>query len=246
MDTTSQSYKIKLGLFILGGLVLFAAVLFIIGKKNNLFTPVFTLSTSFNNVSGLQVGNNIRFSGITIGTVDDITIVNDSIVKVTMMLKNSVKKFIKSDSKAIIASDGIIGDKLVIISQGSAESPIVKEGQLIESEEPIETGEIIASLQISAANAEVITEQLAEVMIKVNSGNGTLGRLIQDPTIANNLSQTMQNMKTSSQGLTENMEAAKESFLLKGYFNRKKKAAAKKAADKKAADQKAAEQKKKG
>jgi phospholipid/cholesterol/gamma-HCH transport system substrate-binding protein len=246
MDTTSQSYKIKLGLFILGGLVLFAAVLFIIGKKNNLFTPVFTLSTSFNNVSGLQVGNNIRFSGITIGTVDDITIVNDSIVKVTMVLKNSVKKFIKADSKAIIASDGIIGDKLVIISQGSAESPIVKEGQLIDSEEPIETGEIIASLQISAANAEVITEQLAEVMIKVNSGNGTLGRLIQDPTIANNLSQTMQNMKTSSQGLTENMEAAKESFLLKGYFNRKKKAAAKKEAEKKAADQKAAEQKKKG
>lgn len=246
MDTTSQSYKIKLGLFILGGLVLFAAVLFIIGKKNNLFTPVFTLSAAFNNVSGLQTGNNIRFSGITIGTVDDITIINDSTVKVAMTLKHSIKKFIKADSKAIIASDGIIGDKLVIISQGSTESPIVKEGQLLESEEPVETGEIMASLQVTAANAEVITEQLAEVMIKVNSGNGTLGRLIQDPTIANNLSQTMQNMKTSSQGLTENMEAAKESFLLKGYFNRKKKAAAKKEADKKAADLKAAEEKKKG
>jgi phospholipid/cholesterol/gamma-HCH transport system substrate-binding protein len=245
MDTTSQSYKIKLGLFILGGLLLFAVVLFVIGKKNNLFTPVFTLSAAFNNVSGLQVGNNIRFSGITIGTVDDITIVNDSIVKVTMVLKTSVKKFIKADSKAVIASDGIIGDKLVIISQGSGESPIVKEGQLLESEEPIETADIIASLQVSAANAEVITDQLAEVMIKVNNGNGTLGRLIQDPTIANNLSQTMQNMKTSSQGLTENMEAAKESFLLKGYFNRKKKAAAKKAAEKKAAEEKAAEQKKK-
>lgn len=246
MDTTSQSYKIKLGLFILGGLLLFAVVLFVIGKKNNLFTPVFTLSAAFNNVSGLQVGNNIRFSGITIGTVDDITIVNDSIVKVTMVLKTSVKKFIKADSKAVIASDGIIGDKLVIISQGSGESPIIKEGQLLESEEPIETADIIASLQVSAANAEVITDQLAEVMIKVNNGNGTLGRLIQDPTIANNLSQTMQNMKTSSQGLTENMEAAKESFLLKGYFNRKKKAAAKKAADKKEAEEKAAEQKKKG
>lgn len=246
MDTTSKSYKIKLGLFIIGGLVLFAAVLFIIGKKNNLFTPVFTLCAAFNNVSGLQVGNNVRFSGITIGTVDDIMIINDSTVKVTMVIKNSVKKFIKADSKAIIASDGIIGDKLVIISQGSGESPIVKEGQLLESEEPVETGEIMASLQITAANAEVITEQLAEVMIKVNSGNGTLGRLIQDPTIANNLSQTMQNMKTSSQGLTENMEAAKENFLLKGYFNRKKKAAAKKAADKKAAELKAAEEKTKG
>ena len=238
MDTTSQSYKIKLGLFILCGMVLFAAVLFIIGRKNNLFTPVFSISAAFNNVSGLQAGNNIRFSGITIGTVDDISIINDSTVKVVMVIKNSVKKFIKEDSKAVIASDGIIGDKLVIISQGSSESPIIKEGQLLESEEPVETGEIMASLQISAANAEVITEQLAEVMVKVNSGNGTLGRLIQDPTIANNLSQTMQNMKTSSQGLTENMEAAKENFLLKGYFNRKKKAAAKKAAERKATEEK--------
>lgn len=63
MDTTSQSYKIKLGLFIVGGIALLAIVLFIIGKKNNLFTPVFTISAAFNNVSGLQVGNNIRFSG---------------------------------------------------------------------------------------------------------------------------------------------------------------------------------------
>ena len=238
MDTTSQGYKIRLGVFILLGMLLFAAVLFIIGRKNNLFTPVFSISASFNNVSGLQTGNNIRFSGITIGTVDDITIVNDSTVKVVLVIKSSVRNFIKADSKAVIASDGFIGDKLVIISQGSSESPIVKEGQLLESEEPVETGEIMASLQIAAANAEVITEQLAEVMVKVNSGNGTLGRLIQDPTIANNLSQTMQNMKTSSQGLTENMEAAKENFLLKGYFNRKKKAAAKKAAERKATEEK--------
>mgnify|MGYP001240257126 CR=1 FL=1 len=244
MDTASQSYKIKLGLFILGAFLLLAALLFFIGKKNNLFTPVFTITSTFYNVSGLQVGNNIRFSGITVGTVDDIQIINDSTVKVVMVIRNNVRKFIKADSKAIIGSEGIIGDRLVIISQGTTESPIVKQGQLLESEEPVETDEIMASLQITAANAEIITEQLAEVMIKVNSGNGTLGRLIQDPTIANNLSQTMQNMKTSSQGLTENMEAAKENFLLRGYFNRKKKAAAKKAADKNAADKKAAEQKK--
>jgi phospholipid/cholesterol/gamma-HCH transport system substrate-binding protein len=246
METTSQSYKVRLGLFILGGLLLLAALLFVIGKKNNLFTPVFTISSTFYNVSGLQVGNNIRFSGITVGTVDDIAIINDSTVKVMMVLRNNVRKFIKADSKAIIGSEGIIGDRLIIISQGSTESPVVKEGQLLESEEPVETDEIMASLQITAANAEIITEQLAEVMIKVNTGNGTLGRLIQDPTIANNLSQTMQNMKTSSQGLSENMEAVKENFLFRGYFNKKRKAAEKKAADKKAAELKAAEEKKKG
>lgn len=231
MEAKSQSYKVRLGLFILGGILLFGIVLFIIGKKNNLFTPVFKLAATFYNVSGLQVGNNIRFSGITIGTVDDIRIINDSTVRVEMMLQREMKKFIKTDSKAVIGSEGLIGDRLIVISQGSSDSAIIKEGQLLESEEPVETDEIMASLQITAANAEIITEQLAEIMVKVNSGNGTLGRLISDPTIANNLSKSMQNIKQSSEGLNENMEAVKGNFLFKGYYNRKRRAAEKKAAE---------------
>ncbi len=85
----------------------------------------------------------------------------------------------------------------------------------------------MSSLRISAGNAEIITEQLAEIMYKINSGNGTLGRLIQDSTIAENINQTIVNLKKSSKGLDENMEAAKHNFLLKGYFNKKDKAAAK-------------------
>ena len=91
----------------------------------------------------------------------------------------------------------------------------------------MKTDAIMASLQISAGNAEVITGQLSEIMTKINSGNGTLGRLIADSTIANNLSNTMLNLKKSTKGLDENMEAAKHNFLLKGYFNKKDKAAAK-------------------
>lgn len=243
METHTQNYKIRLGLFIIGGIVLLVVAIFIVGKKNNLFNPVFKLTSSFYNVSGLQVGNNIRFSGITIGSVDNIKIINDSTVRVEMLIKKDVKQFIKSDSKAAIGSEGIIGDRLIIISQGSAEATEVKAGQTLESTEPIETDEIMASLQITAANTEIITDQLSEVMIKINSGNGTLGRLINDPTIANNLSQSMSNIKSSSEGLNENMEAVKENFLFKGYYNRKKKAADKKAAELKAAQQKAAEQK---
>jgi phospholipid/cholesterol/gamma-HCH transport system substrate-binding protein len=83
----------------------------------------------------------------------------------------------------------------------------------------------MASLQVTAANAEVITQQLAEVMTKINRGRGTLGRLIQDTTIAENLNQTIVNLKTGSKGLDENMKAAKHSFLFKGYFKKKAKAA---------------------
>jgi len=227
MDTYTQKFKIRLGLFVAVGLAIFVFAIFIIGKQKNLFNPVFRLTTTFYNVSGLQVGNNIRFSGINVGTVDNISIINDSTVLVVMMIKEEVKKYIRSDSEAAIGSEGLIGDKLVIITQGSNDSQAVKEGQYLLSEEPVEMDAIMASLKLTADNAAIISYELADIMVKVNSGTGTLGRLIRDSTIAGNLNQTMQNLKSSSKGLDENMNAAKENFLFKGYFNRKAKAARK-------------------
>jgi phospholipid/cholesterol/gamma-HCH transport system substrate-binding protein len=247
MDTHTQKFKIRLGLFIAGGISLFLLAIFIIGKQKNLFNPVFGLTSTFYNVSGLQVGNNIRFSGINVGTVDNITIINDSTVKVDMLIKKEVKQFIKSDCKVAIGSEGLIGDRLLVITQGSSDGSLAKEGQQLTSSEPIETDAIMASLAVTAGNAEIISQELAEIMIKVNSGNGTLGKLIQDSSLAENFNQTMKNLKNSSKGLDENMEAAKHNFLLKGYFTKKEKAAEKlkkEAEEKKAEEQKAKEEKK--
>ena len=227
MDTYTQKFKVRLGLFVAGGLALFVLAIFIIGKQKNLFNPVFKLTSTFYNVSGLQVGNNIRFSGINVGTVDKISIINDSTVRVDLMIKKEVNQFIKSDCEVTIGSEGLIGDRLIIITQGSSDASLAREGQQLLSSEPVETDAIMASLQVTADNAAVISYQLAEIMIKINSGNGTLGRLIQDSTIAENLNQTIVNLKKSTKGLDENMNAAKENFLLKGYFNRKARAAEK-------------------
>jgi len=231
METHTPQFKVRLGLFVAGGLALFVLAIFIIGKQKNLFNPVFKLTTTFYNVSGLQVGNNIRFSGIVIGTVDNIGIINDSTVRVGMLIRKEVKQFIKSDSQVAIGSEGLIGDRLLIISQGSFDAPLVREGEQLESVEPVETDAIMLNLKVTAENAEVITRELAEIMLKINTGEGTLGRLIQDTTIARNIDQTIINLKKSSKGLDENMEAAKHNFLLKGFFNRKAKAAEKKAAE---------------
>jgi len=238
MDTHTPQFKVRLGLFVAGGLALFVLAIFIIGKQKNLFNPVFKLTTTFYNVSGLQVGNNIRFSGIVIGTVDNIAIINDSTVKVDMLIKKEVKQFIKSDSEVAVGSEGLIGDRLLVISQGSFDAPLAREGEQLESVEPVETDAIMLSLKVTAENAEIITQELAEIMTKINSGDGTLGRLIQDTTIARNIDQTIINLKKSSKGLDENMEAAKHNFLLKGFFNKKARAAEKKAAEEKAKEEK--------
>lgn len=224
METHSDKFKLRLGLFVAGGLALFVIAIFVIGKQKNLFNPVYRLTASFYNISGLQVGNNIRFSGINVGTVDNINIINDSTVKVTLMIKKEIRQFIKKDSEVTIGSEGLIGDRLMVISQGSNESSVAQEGDELQAFEPVETDAIMASIQITAGNAEVITQQLAEIMTKINNGNGTLSRLIQDSTIAKNLDQTILNLRQSSKGLNENMQAAKHNFLFKGYFNRKARA----------------------
>lgn len=222
MDTTTNKFKLRLGIFVLTGIVIFFAAIFLIGKQKNLFNPVFKVRANFQNVGGLQVGNIVRFSGINIGTVDKIAFLNDTTVRVEMLIKKDVQKFIKDDSQAGIGSEGIIGDKVVVLSQGNS-SGIIKENQLIASNEPSDTDAMMRSLQVTADNAAVASEEIAEILMKVNRGDGTLGRLIQDKSIADDLDKTMENLKKSSKGLNENMEAAKHNFLLKGYFKKKEK-----------------------
>lgn len=231
MDTHTPKFKIRLGIFVAGGLAIFIFAIFIIGKQKNLFNPVLKLNTTFYNVSGLQVGNNIRFSGINVGTVDNLKIINDSTVIVEMLIRKEVQQFIKTDCVVAIGSEGLIGDRLLIITQGGTNTPLAKENQRLSSVEPVETDAIMASLQVTADNAAIISDQLAEIMVKLNGGQGTLGRLISDSTVADNLDQTILNLKKSTRGLNENMNAAKENFLLRGYFKRQEKEAEEKKAE---------------
>ncbi|HLP74588.1 MAG TPA: MlaD family protein [Bacteroidales bacterium] len=238
METHSIKFKIRLGLFVLAGSALFIIAIFLIGKQKNLFNPVFRVSTTFSNVSGLQVGNNVRFAGINVGTVGNISIINDSTVKVDMLIRSTARHFIKDDCVVTMGSEGIIGDRILVIMQGGPSSSLVKDGQLLLSKDPVETDELMNSLHETVMNAEIISGELAQIMIKINSGQGTLGKLIQDTTIARNLDATIINLKNSSKGLDDNMNAAKDNILLRGYFRRKEREAAKAAAAKETAKNK--------
>jgi phospholipid/cholesterol/gamma-HCH transport system substrate-binding protein len=210
MDNYSSTFKARLGLFIAVGLAIFVIAIFFIGKQQNLFNPVFKVTAHFKNVSGLQVGNNVRFSGINVGIVDNIRIINDSTVQVDMLIRKNVQVFIKSDSEATIGSSGIIGDRVLTLAQGSNSAAMVQEGQHLKSIEPTETDAIIASLNNTAANVEIIAHELAAVMLNINSGKGMLGQLIVDSTIAGNVSQTIANFMKSSEGVDQTIEATKE------------------------------------
>ena len=269
----------KLGLFVSVGLLLFIVGIYVIGKQKNLFGSNFRLQSKFKTVSGLKVGNNVRFSGINIGTVDEIRLLKDTSVLVVLVIKKEVQQFIKSDATASIGSDGLMGDKVLTISPGGEASAIVKEDAMIVSQPSVEMEELMTSVKTSLDNAGVITGQLAEFTYKMNNGKGALSKLISDEDFSSSLKSTLTNLETSSnefakfttqmnngegalsklsdpefgekldstmsnlqagtKGLSENMEAAKNNILLRGYFKKKKKAEAKKqAALKKEAEKK--------
>jgi phospholipid/cholesterol/gamma-HCH transport system substrate-binding protein len=218
---THSNFKIRLGIFVICGIALLIVSIFYIGRQKHLFNPVFKLSSMFKNISGLQIGNNVRFSGINVGTVDNIQIINDTTVVVDVIIDKNVQRFIKTDCFVTIGSEGLIGDKIINITQGSSKTESIQDGQFLRSIEPVETDAILNSLKVTGENAEIVSDQLAQILYKINSGKGTFGMLINDTTMATNINSTIHNLKTSSKGLGENMEAAKHNILFRGYFKKK-------------------------
>jgi len=224
-----SNYKWKLGLFAVMALVIAVTAIYFIGKQKNKFGSVLHINALFKSVSGLKIGSNVRFGGIDIGTVDDIGFVSDTSVQVQMIIQNKVQKFIKKDAIASIGSEGLMGDKVVTITPGTTGQEPVTEGSTLASHPAIETEAIMASLKTSADNAAIITSNLADISSRITKGRGALGKLLNDTTLSSNISSTMKNLKKSSEGLNENMEAAKHNFLLRGYFKKKEKQKQKKA-----------------
>ena len=244
----------KLGMFVIIGLVLFVGTIYFVGRQKNLFGSTFILKAQFKTVSGLKEGNNVRFSGINIGTVDAIELITDTTVLVDMIIKKDVQKFIKTNAIASIGSDGLMGDKVLTITAGNGNAETIGNNALIASKNAVEMADIMSSLKTSVDNAGVITGQLAEVSYKINNGNGALSKLISDEGFSNSikgtltnlqastnefshftanlnkgalsskLDSTMSNLQAGTKGLSDNMDAVKNSFLLRGYFRKQKKA----------------------
>ncbi|MFC4480308.1 MlaD family protein [Flavobacterium chungangensis] len=218
-----SGYTWKLGMFVTIGLLLFIMAVYFIGKQQNLFGSTFHISSQFKTVSGLEVGNNVRFSGINVGTVEQIQLKNDSTVRVVLVMKEEVRKFIKTDATASIGSDGLMGDKVLTISPGAKSQKEIEDNGQIASVDGIEMHDIMKSVKKSVDNIGVISDEIAIFSHSMNNGNGALARLVKDDKMANSVSNTLSNLETGTKGFSENMEAAKSNFLFRGYFKKKEK-----------------------
>lgn len=227
----------RLGAFIVATLAVLAAGIFIIGSKKYLFSSTYQLKTQFDNVAGLAVGADVQVGGVHSGNVLGILLPHkpgDKVI-VVMELDRSTKEIIKSDSVASIETEGMLGNQYVAISFGSAGQAEVTNGEIIQSEPPLlmadllkKTNGILDSSQQAIQNATLATAHLNSVSAKIDSGQGTVGSLVNDKQLYNNLEQTTatlhDTMLQAQIGVTdfqENMEALKNNFLLSGYFKKR-------------------------
>jgi phospholipid/cholesterol/gamma-HCH transport system substrate-binding protein len=191
----SASQKIKIGLFVIVSILVLVAGVFLIGSKRNMFSSTYTVWGNFKNTGGLQEGNNIRFGGVNIGTVKQIRILTDTIIRVDMVIQTDKRAFIKNDVVATVGSDGLMGDKILTILPGSPSAQLLSNGGQMRTAEPTDYGAIIEKFTTVANNAEVITGALANMSLQIKNGNGSISRLLYRNDLAMGLEGTMNNAK---------------------------------------------------
>ncbi len=173
---TTEAQKVRLGLFVIVSTLLFVTAVFFIGQRQNMFKKTFNISAHFQNVNGLQKGNNVRYSGIDIGTVKDITMINDSIIRVSMSIEEKIITHIKKDAIAAIGSDGLVGNMIINIVPGqNKNTPNVENGDIIASYSKIGADDILSTLNVSSENVAILTSDLLKITNGMLSGKGTLG-----------------------------------------------------------------------
>jgi phospholipid/cholesterol/gamma-HCH transport system substrate-binding protein len=208
---------IRLGAFISLGIAVLILGIYFIGERQQLFRKTFRVSGIFRDVGGLQEGNNVRFSGINVGTVDNIAIVSDTSVKVEILISESTRKFIKKDAVASIGSEGLMGNKTLTINPGTGGKMEIENNDTVGTVQPINMDDILTSLKTTIDNTSRITSDLSRITGTIQSGKGTIGRLLMNQSDAQRIDSILVNLEEGSAGFKILTAKAQKSWLLWGF-----------------------------
>jgi phospholipid/cholesterol/gamma-HCH transport system substrate-binding protein len=172
------------------------------GKQSTIFSRTFTVSAVFKNVEGLKDGDNVWLSGVKIGTVKSVSIVTEGKVVVDMALRDKQNEFIRHDATAFIGSDGLVGNKIVIIRPGTSRQ-VIQDNDTINSFSPTDTQELFNLAKEVGSNTKTITDDLKLITAKLNRGEGIMGELIHDGELSMEVRQLINSLKMASQNTNQ-------------------------------------------
>lgn len=232
-----MSSTARLGAFILAALIVFAVMAFWIGNKQFMFSRTYHISAPFDTVIGLDEGAPVRTGGVRVGTVKRIRLPHQPGEQITVdiELENSTHEVIKKDSVASIETEGLLGNKYLAVSFGSAEGEPVHDGDMIQGRPPVDYGDVakkasdmldaareaVDSSKIAISNVNEATNDLASITGKIDNGKGTVGALVNDRSMYRNLNSTIAQAQAGVTSFQEDMEALKHNFFLRGFFKKR-------------------------
>lgn len=197
MGTTSQN--IRLGVFVFTGVIIFVAAVYFMGNQKNMFGNTVKISSVFKNVNGLQLGNNVRFAGVNVGTVRNITILNDTAICVDLIINENNARLIKKNALATISSDGLVGSMIVnIIPNDTPFEQSIETGDTINTISKIATADMLTTLNTTNENAALLTKDLLRITNSINEGEGLLGALIKDENLVMEVKESLENLKQTT------------------------------------------------
>lgn len=197
MSNTAQNFR--LGIFVFAGLFIFILAVYLLGNRQNMFGNNVKISSVFKDVNGLQMGNNVRFAGVNVGTVRGITILSDTAICVDMFINEKTAHLIKKNALATISSDGLVGSMIVnIIPNDIFIEERIDTGDTITSISKIATADMLTTLNTTNENAALLTQDLLRITNTINKGEGLLGALIKDESMADNLKASLNNLQQTT------------------------------------------------
>ncbi len=194
---------LRLGIFVAAALILFVVAVYLIGSKGNLFSPTKDVFSSFKDIRGLVVGNNVRFAGINVGTVKNIRIISDTSVVVTMSIREDYSKYIYKNSKVQIGQEGLMGGKIVLISSGTPETGVIEDNDYLVVAEGLDIQGMIAQAQTMLREATQTVSNLNSVTDKINEGDGDIARLLNRNDLTTQLGIATRKLNSSMSDVNE-------------------------------------------
>ena len=198
MDAKENRRAIIVGLFLALGLAIFIIGVFTLGGQSKSFAKSIHISAVFDDVAGLKPGNNVWFSGVKVGTIKEIRFIGPSEVRVRMSIDQNSQQYIHRNAGVHIGSDGLIGNKIIVIDGGSPQAPIVEDNDVLQAAKLLSTDDMLKTLQQNNENLLAITSDFKLLSHKILQGKGTVGTLMADSTMALQLRASMRNLQIAT------------------------------------------------
>jgi phospholipid/cholesterol/gamma-HCH transport system substrate-binding protein len=188
--------QLRVGITVIVATLTLAVLLFLMSGTSGIFTRRITLKSYFDNAQGLRAGAPVRLNGVDIGNVTKILIVPDkdkqqTPVQVVMKVSTKYSYAIHRDSVTSLETAGVLGETFLDIDSLQALGPLARDGDTLQTQVHPDFNQVVRASQGTLENMDALLKRADRILAFAESGKGSLGKLIYDPTLYNRLSSTI-------------------------------------------------------